>query len=171
MTGRSIIDSLWGPAREQGHAAGSIWPGSKRRLRQTCTIQCDAAGGITTTIIGNVGRGRDSDLVGIARGDSESWRQLPNAMVAQTGFEVNRLRLLVGEKTLLGAIIMGDQKLSFPLEKIISQNVDISPIRERLLAPNARVGDMIAEFWADMKNTFSILNFFAAFPLSQDKVS
>jgi NAD(P)H-nitrite reductase large subunit len=72
-------------------------------------------------------------------------------MVAQTGFEVNRLRLLVGEKTLLGAIIMGDQKLSFPLEKIISEHLDISPIREQLLASNARVSDVIAEFWAGRK--------------------
>ena len=84
----------------------------------------------------------------IARGDSETWRQLPDSIVAQTGFEVNRLRLLVGEKTLLGAIVMGDQQLSFPLEKIISGRMDISPIREQLLAPNARIGDIVAEFWA-----------------------
>jgi hypothetical protein len=49
---------------------------------------------------------------------------------------------------LLGAIIMGDQRLSFPLEKIISGNVDISPIREQLLSPNAKVSDVIAEFWS-----------------------
>jgi hypothetical protein len=104
--------------------------------------------GLTTTIIGSVGRGRDDDLVSIARGDSETWRQLPDSMVAQTGFEVNRLRLLVGEKTLLGAIVMGDQKLSFPLEKMITNYMDISSIRERLLAPNARISDLVAEFWA-----------------------
>jgi hypothetical protein len=95
-----------------------------------------------------VGRGRDQDLVGIARGDSETWRQLSDSMVAQTGFEVNRLRLLVGEKTLLGAIVMGDQNLSFPLERIISGNVDISSIREQLLASNAKVSEVITEFWA-----------------------
>jgi hypothetical protein len=44
---------------------------------------------------------------------------------------------------------MGDQKLSFPLEKIISGNMDISPIREKLLAPNARIADMIVEFWSN----------------------
>jgi len=60
------------------------------------------------------------------------------------------LRLLVGEKTLLGAIVIGDQRLSFPLEKMISGNVDISPIRERLLMPDAKIGDVIAEFWADL---------------------
>lgn len=103
--------------------------------------------GLTTTIIGMVGKGRDDDMVGIARGDSETWRHLPEAIVAQTGFEVNRLRVLVGEKTLLGAIVMGDQKLSFPLEKIISNNLDISPIREKLLTPNARIADVIVDFW------------------------
>jgi len=104
--------------------------------------------GLTTTIIGKVGRGTDDDLVGIARGDSETWRQLPDSMVAQTGFDVNRLRLLVGEKTLLGAIVMGDQKLSLPLEKMITKNIDISPIREKLLTPNARIGDIVADFWS-----------------------
>jgi NAD(P)H-nitrite reductase large subunit len=77
---------------------------------------------------------------------------LPEAIVAQTGFEVNRLRLLVGEKTLLGAIVMGDQKLSFPLEKIISDRMDISPIRERLLASNARIADVLAECWSSWQS-------------------
>jgi hypothetical protein len=107
--------------------------------------------GLTTTIIGTVGRGQDVDLVGIARGDSETWRQLPDCIVAQAGFEVNRLRLLVGEKTLLGAIVIGDQKLSLPLEKLIVGNVDISPIREKLLMPNAKIGDVIAEFWSGLR--------------------
>jgi NAD(P)H-nitrite reductase large subunit len=106
--------------------------------------------GLTTTIIGAVGRGRDEDLVGIARGDSETWRQLPDAIVAQTGFDVNRLRVLVGDKVLLGAIVMGDQTLSFPLEKLISNNVDISDIRDQLLAPNVNIANVIAGFWARM---------------------
>ena len=104
--------------------------------------------GLTTTIIGTVGRGRDSDLIGIARGDSETWRQLPECIVAQTGFDINRLRLLVGEKTLLGAIVIGDQKLSLPLEKMISDKMDISPIRDKLMTPNAKIGDILAEYWA-----------------------
>ncbi len=149
MSGRSILDSLWAPARQQGHTAGLNMVGRKTAYVKAPPFNVTRLAGLTTTIIGTVGRGRDEDLVGIARGDSETWRQLPDAMVAQTGFEVNRLRLLVGEKTLLGAIVMGDQNLSFPLEKMISGNMDISPIREQLLAPNAKVSDVIAEFWAN----------------------
>jgi NAD(P)H-nitrite reductase large subunit len=146
-TGTSILDSLWSPARQQGYAAGLNMAGKKTPYNKSVPFNVTRLAGLTTTIIGTVGRGRDEDLVGISRGDSETWRQLPDAFVAQTGFEVNNLRLLVGEKTLLGAIVMGDQKLSFPLEKIITGHMDISPIRESLLIPNANVGDILVDFW------------------------
>ena len=148
VTGRAVLDSLWGPARQQGYAAGLNMAGRKTAYVKSPPFNVTRLAGLTTTIIGTVGGGRDDDLVGIARGDSETWRHLPEAIVAQTGFEINRLRLLVGEKTLLGAIVMGDQKLSFPLEKMISNNVDISPIREKLLAPNAKIADVLAEYWS-----------------------
>lgn len=148
LSGQAILDSLWAPARQQGHVAGLNMAGKRTAYVKAPPFNVTRLAGLTTTIIGTVGRGRDDDLVGIARGDSETWRQLPDSMVAQTGFEVNRLRLLVGEKKLLGAIIMGDQKLSLPLEKIISGNLDISSIREQLLAPNAKVSDVIADFWS-----------------------
>ena len=147
MTGRSIIDSLWNPAREQGHAAGLNMAGKRTAYIKSAPFNVTRLAGLTTTIIGTVGRGRDGDLIGIARGDSETWRELPDATITQSGFEVNSVRLMLGEKTVLGAIVMGDQKLSLPLEKIVSERVDISPIRERLLAPNAKVGDVITEFW------------------------
>ena len=148
ISGRSILDSLWNPAREQGTIAGMNMAGKQTAYIKSPPLNVTRLAGLTTTIIGAVGRGRDDDLVGIARGDSETWRQLPDATIAQSGFEVNRVRLMVGEKTLLGAIVMGDQNLSFPLEKIISNNMDISTIRDQLLTPNAKVADVIAEFWA-----------------------
>ena len=151
LSGRSILDSLWNPARQQGYIAGLNIAGKKTAYLKAPPFNVTRLAGLTTTIIGTVGRGRDDDLVGIARGDSETWRQLPQCIVAQTGFEVNRLRLLVGEKTLLGAIVMGDQKLSLPLETIISEKMDISPIREELLMPHAKLGDILVEFWAESK--------------------
>jgi len=152
-TGTAIIDSLWAPARQQGYSAGLNMAGGKSPYTKSVPFNVTRLAGLTTTIIGTVGHGKDEDLVGIARGDSETWRQLPDALVAQSGFEVNNLRLVVGEKTLLGAIVMGDQKLSFPLEKIITGNMDISPIREKLLSPNAKVGDIVADFWTRHQTT------------------
>jgi NAD(P)H-nitrite reductase large subunit len=149
LSGKSILDSLWDPARQQGHNAGWNMAGKKTPYSKAAPFNVTRLAGLTTTIIGTVGRGQDDDLVGIARGDSETWRQLPDSMVAQTGFDVNRVRLLVGEKYLLGAVVMGDQKLSYPLQKIISGKMDISPIREKLLLPDARLGDIVAGFWGD----------------------
>ena len=147
LSKRSIIDSLWGPAREQGRTAGLNMTGQRTAYIKRVPFNVTRLAGLTTTIIGTVGRGLDEDLVGIARGDSETWRTLPDAIVARTGFDVNRLRLLVGEKNLLGALVMGDQKLSFPLERIISAHADISLVREKLLQPGAPIADIIAEFW------------------------
>jgi NADPH-dependent 2,4-dienoyl-CoA reductase/sulfur reductase-like enzyme len=149
MTGRSVLDSLWNPARQQGYVAGLNMAGKRTTYTKSVPFNVTRLAGLTTTIIGFVGRGRDDDLVGIARGDSETWRDLPEALIAQSGFEVNRVRVMIGEKELIGAIVMGDQKLSMPLEKMISAKMDITPIRDQLLAPDARIGDLITDFWTN----------------------
>ncbi|MBV6391381.1 MAG: Assimilatory nitrate reductase electron transfer subunit [Anaerolineales bacterium] len=148
LTGRSVLDSLWSSAREQGFAAGLNMAGQSQAYIKTVPFNVTRLAGLTTTIIGAVGRGGDEDLVGIARGDSETWRQLPDAAVAQGGFDINHVRLLIGADRLIGAVVMGDQKLSMPLQKMIAQRMDISPIREKLLVKDAKIADVILDFWA-----------------------
>jgi hypothetical protein len=105
--------------------------------------------GLTTTIIGALGnREEDCDVVGIVRGDSESWRHMPDALVAQSGFDVNRLRVLVGENRLYGALLMGDQTLSRAIHRLITEKVDITPIRDALLRPSHPITEIIADFWS-----------------------
>jgi NAD(P)H-nitrite reductase large subunit len=111
---------------------------------------------LTTTIIGTVGHGEDDDVVGIVRGDSETWRQLPDAIAAQADFEVNRLRVLVGKDTLLGALVMGDQTLSRPLQHIVTQQMDISSIRQQLVQPGAPLVDILADFWSQLKDGHAV---------------
>ena len=147
LTGHSVLDSLWNPAREQGSAAGLNMAGRKTAYLKSAPFNVTRLAGLTTTIIGTVGRGNDKDVIGIARGDSETWRELPEAIVAQNGFDVNHMRLLIGEKNVVGAIVMGDQTLSWPLQKMIAGKADISSIRDNLLEPNAALADLIAQFW------------------------
>ena len=151
FSGKSVLDSLWGPARNQGTTAGLNMCGLGQPYYKLVPFNVTRLANLTTTIIGLVGRGSDRDLVGIARGDSETWRQLPDAIAAQADFEVNRLRILVGEQTFIGAIVMGDQTLSRPLQHIITQHIDITPIREELLKQGAPIADIIADFWIDLK--------------------
>ena len=147
ITGETILDSLWNPARMQGHNAGLNMSGQREPYRKEVPFNVTRLAGLTTTIIGQVGRGVDEDLVGIARGDSETWRKIPDAIASQSNFEVNRLRLMVGENTLLGAVIMGDQTLSKYLQEIVVNQVDISPIRDQLLAAKSPIADIISNFW------------------------
>jgi NAD(P)H-nitrite reductase large subunit len=69
-------------------------------------------------------------------------------MSIESGFELSHVRLLVGERTLIGAVVMGDQMLSLPLEKMIAGELDISPIRSQLLAGGSRIGSLISDYWS-----------------------
>jgi len=150
-SGKALLDSLWGPAREQGSAAGCTMAGLQTPYYKRTPFNVTRLARLTTTIIGSIGGGRDDDVLGIVRGDSEAWRQIPDAIAAQSDFDVNHLRVLVGEHTLVGAILMGDQTLSLPLQHLITDRVDITPIHERLLQPKAPVADLIADFWTEWR--------------------
>ena len=81
------------------------------------------------------------------RGSSETWMQLPNTLAVATDEDVNHVRLLVGERSLLGAVVMGDQTLSMPLQDLISKQMEIKSIRDHLLKSGASLGHLIMEFW------------------------
>ena len=63
---------------------------------------------------------------------------------------------MVGERTLLGALLMGDQSLSRPLEDFVAGKVDISPIRDTLVAPGADLGSTILNFWNSWRQTGAV---------------
>lgn len=152
FSGQSVLDTLWSTARMQGRFAGQNMSGTPVPYRKEVPLNVTRLAGITTTIIGTVGKGIDKSLVGIARGDSETWRQLPDSVVAEQHFDVNRVRLLLGRgdspdcSRILGAVVMGDQTLSVPLQDLINSRADISPIRDVLLRSN-RLADIILAFW------------------------
>lgn len=152
---RAILDVLWPVARDQGRVAGINMTGGKAVYQKEAPLNVTRLAGLTTTIIGAVNSGgKDSDTQGIVRGDSETWRAIPDALVSQQGFDVNRIRLMVGEKTLKGAIVMGDQKLSRPIHQIVNRQIDISAIREQLLT-ESDVAGIIADFWREVREVES----------------
>ena len=156
LSGRSVLDSLWNPAREQGYVAGMNMAGRKKAYLKSPPFNVTRLAGLTTSIMGTVGRGVDEDIVGIARGDSETWRELPDVIVAQSDFDINHMRLVIGQKTLVGAVVMGDQTLSLPLQKMIAGGADISSIREKLMIPEAPIADLIADFWVTWRKQVAL---------------
>jgi NAD(P)H-nitrite reductase large subunit len=148
FSGKTVLDTLWGVAVAQGRIAGGNMAGQATPYHKSVPFNVTRLAGLTTTLIGTVGSGRDKDVRGIARGDSETWRQLPEAVAAQDASGSNRLRVVVGERRLLGAVVMGDQALSLPLYQLIAQQAEITPIRDALLRQPAHLGALLADFWA-----------------------
>lgn len=148
QTGTSIVDTLWLPARKQGWAAAQNMAGKKQVYPRAAAVNVLRLAGTMLTIIGAVGSGQDADLVGVARGSSETWLQLPNTIAMATGNQLDHLRVMVGERTLLGAVLMGDQKLSQPLQELVTTKMDITPIRNDLLHADAQLGHILMDYWS-----------------------
>jgi hypothetical protein len=104
------------------------------------------------TIIGAVGGGQDRDLVSIVRGDSESWRARASNWVL-AGDKVNRVRLFVGERTLVGAVVMGDQTWSRPLRQLIASQVDLTSVRHKLLQDGTTALTHLANFYQNWQRS------------------
>ncbi len=147
LTGATGLDTLWPVARAQGSAAGQNMTGAQVPYHKTAPLNVTRLTGLTTAIIGMVGVGDDEDAPGIVRGESETWRQLPNLLAVKSQFEVNRLRLMLDNNTLMGAVVMGDQTLTRPLYHLITRQIDLTPVIDRLLNPTTTLADHLIEFW------------------------
>ena len=157
-TGEYVLDSLWWLAIEQGKAAGSNMAGSRRAYRKGTPFNVTRIGGLTTTILGCVGQPTpDDDLIGIARGDSESWRRQPDAASVEADDDSSRLRVLVGRQHILGGVVMGNQRASRPLQDLISNRVDVTAVRDRLLSNREGLFPVIEESWASWKRGGRVL--------------
>lgn len=153
VTGKATLDTLWATARAHGEAAAATMAGIPTPYRRTVAQNVTLLAGIPTTIIGSVGGGEDADLVAIARGDSETWRMAGSAWVVVDPHPVNRLRLMLGEQTLKGALVMGDQTLSRPLQRLIAANADLTPIRQALLADKSAIAHLIMSFYTEWEQS------------------
>jgi NADPH-dependent 2,4-dienoyl-CoA reductase/sulfur reductase-like enzyme len=151
LSGRSVTDNLWYPGRKQGRTAALNMAGQAQAYPRTVSVNVLRLAGIMTSLIGSIGTGRDEGPVYTTRGSSETWQLLPNTLITESSTDVSQLRLMLGEDTLLGGIVMGDQKISRPLKELVSDQVDISPIRQQLLQPGPQLGKVIMDYWVSKK--------------------
>ncbi len=150
-SGEYVLDSLWNPAIEMGSAAGRGMAGRMTPYQKLVPVNVTRLGGLVTTIIGQVAAKRDAllvdlDLPGIMRGDSEVFRQHPDAVVAQSLHDGSRLRLYLSGGRLVGALIMGEQALSRPVQRLVRSGEDLGELVPQLVAPGARLDEKLWEF-------------------------
>jgi NAD(P)H-nitrite reductase large subunit len=144
-SGKRSLEALWSVALAQGRVAGANIAGAAQQYRKAAPFNVTKLGGLTTTIIGSVGTGgREGDLVTLARGDSDAWREQLDAFAVVADAGANHLRLVLGEDRIVGAVVMGDQALTRPLLHLIRERIDIRSVRDRLLAQPGDIRQSIA---------------------------
>lgn len=148
-TGVARLDALWSSALAMGHAAGRAMAGDTTPYRATPSLNVTRLGQLTTTIIGNVheaGAGDgDDDLIAVTRGDSERWRAVPEARAFHERGKRSRVRVLVGARHAVGAVVVGDAVVSRALCRLVRDRVDLSAVRAALLAePDRAVARLVA---------------------------
>lgn len=155
-TGASHLDVLWPIALAQGKAVGATMAGTPREYVKGVPFNVTMLAGLKVAIIGSIGGGASDDRVAISRGESEVWRQSLHASTVSDHGDVNRYRLLVGERTILGALVMGDQTCARAIQHLVRDQVDVTPIRQALLAGGAAaMRELLAFFDRLQKSPYS----------------
>jgi NAD(P)H-nitrite reductase large subunit len=143
-TGQATLDILWPAAIATGQVAGANMAGAGVSYRKGAPFNVARLADLPITIIGQVGTGRaDADALATGRGASEAWEAHgPLLSVVATDPPELQRWVLRGDR-LVGAVLLGDQRLSEPL---IEHETDITPIREALLAPDRNLAATLLAF-------------------------
>ncbi len=146
MTGDYKLDSLWWQAKEQGRIAGANLTGQEEAYVRTVPFNVTKVGGSLITIIGSVGNAnKGKDLLSIVHGDSENWRHHTDSFEVESQQGANRIRLVVGEHSLVGAVIMGDQSLADSIQALIRDQTDLGRFRNILMQTPDRSLEVLQE--------------------------
>jgi len=151
-SGQRMLDVLWSSAVAKGRTAGANMATEAHLAydKGTAPLNVTRLAGFKITIIGSVGAGTgDSDLEGLARGDSQAWRGTGQAVTVESQEGDCHVRLLLADGMIIGAVVMGNQLLSFPLQDMVSQRVDISAVEDQLREPGAPLARIIEALWRD----------------------
>ncbi|MEQ1690593.1 MAG: FAD-dependent oxidoreductase [Gemmatimonas sp.] len=146
VTQRALLDTLWASALQQGRIAGLNMAGVRVALRKRTPMNVTRVAGITTTIVGAVGAADDPDLLTLTRGQSERWTTDDGAWSVGGSRMGNRLRVVVSGRAIVGAVVMGDQRMSQPLAHLIGEEVDIAALRPALEASPDDAMDLFLAF-------------------------
>lgn len=146
-TGNSALDTLWASAAEMGRIAGANMSDAFVPYRRRVAMNVTRLAGLPATIIGMVGGAtEDPDLLTITRGQSERWTADTSSWTLSDAHADDRLRVVLGQRSIVGAVIIGDQALSRPLTHMIQAAVDLGTLRPMLEAHPRAAMSLLLEF-------------------------
>lgn len=153
-SGQSCVDSLWPTAVASGRTAAANMTGAKQPYHKGVPFNAALLFGLHLTAIGQVaaaGRSGDDaeELQFISRGSSEVWSAKPGNGYTSAWADdgASSQRLVVRDNAIVGALLLGNQRLADPLRDLIDRRVDISSVKSRLLAGGNILSDAVMEAW------------------------
>ena len=150
-TGGTWLETLWDSARIQGEAAGANMTGDHQACTYTTPFNVVRIGGIVVATIGAMMDKATPDVVSVAANDARLGPVAPNLHVEHHD-PVNRVRVLVGERSILGAVVLGDQSFAHALHDMIQSRLDISSIRRTLIEHPEQGVAALAAFYREWKH-------------------
>ena len=151
-TGKRVMEVLWNAAVAKGRVAGLNMATSAGHIyEEGVPLNITRLGGMRTTIIGSVGTGRDTDLQGISRGDSQVWSEPSEGGMVEAHAGDAHVRLALGRRVIAGAVVMGEQALSFPLQELVEARVDAGHVVGALRESGDRMEELVTGLWEDWR--------------------
>ncbi len=159
-SGEHRCDSLWPTALASGRAAAINMSGGRQPYHKGVPFNAALLFGLHLTAIGQVaaaGRGDDAEaeeLSYISRGSSEVWMASPGGgySSAWANDGTSSQRLIVRDNMIVGALLLGNQRLADPLRDLIDQRAGIADVRLRLLAGGDQMAASVMEAWKRLKS-------------------
>jgi NAD(P)H-nitrite reductase large subunit len=153
-SGEHRCDSLWPTAIASARVAAINMTGARQPYRKGVPFNAALLFGLHLTAIGQVaaaGRGEDDaeELSFISRGSSEVWSAKPGGGYASAWAEdgASSKRLVIRENTIVGALLLGNQRLADPLRDLIDRRIDVSSFKPRLMAGGDLLAEAVMEAW------------------------
>lgn len=153
-SGTHHIDSLWPTAISSGRTAAANMTGAHVPYRKGVPFNAALLFGLHLTAIGQVAAaGRDGDateeLSFISRGSSEVWTANPGGgyTSAWANDGTSSQRLVLRDQALVGALLLGNQRLADPLRDLIDQHVNIAAVRAGLMSGGPALATAVLTAW------------------------
>jgi len=143
---RAVLDTLWSTAEAQGRVAGLNMAGGQVAYRKRVARNVTCLAGLVTAVIGDVSGEDDLDLVTMTRGQSEAWSGGPATLTVSERGRDDRIRLRLGPRTIVGAVIIGSQSLAEPLAELIAARTDLSSLLPELWERPASLWALLQRF-------------------------
>ncbi|MCA9934741.1 MAG: NAD(P)/FAD-dependent oxidoreductase [Ardenticatenaceae bacterium] len=150
-TQKHMLDILWPSAVAEGRAAALNMMGQRVAYTKGSPFNACLLFGLHITTMGQVNPHPDEtpEIVQyLSRGSSEVWYTYPrtyNSAWSESG--PNTLRLVINDGYLVGALLMGSQRLADPLRHLIENEVYIGDWKEALEAGGELLQKQISDYW------------------------